>query len=432
MADTKFDVVVVGAGPAGLAAAKMTAEAGLSTLVIERGEYPGSKNVMGGVIYTNATEQLYPRFWEKAPVERPVIEQRYWFLDGPSHFGLTYRSEDFGREPYNAFTVFRAKFDRWMAEEVEAAGALIINETVVKELTREGDTFTGVVAGRDDGQVKANIVILAEGVNCLLTQQAELQHHLPPEHLATAVKEVLSLPKEKIEDRFNLEKGQGATIELFGESTRGMMGTAFIYTNKDSLSIGVGALVSSMMDHHVNQNELLEALKRHPSVRPLIAGAEPKEYMAHLIPEGGYKGMPKIVGNGVMVAGDAAMLVDGIHREGSNLAMISGKIAGETAVAAHQKGDFSKNTLARYEEKLKETFVIKDLVKYQHTAGFLESHRHFLKLYPELLNRAAHEFFTVDGTPKKEKQKKIMKMAGEKKPLWQIAGDMYKLWRVLG
>lgn len=432
MADAKFDVVVVGAGPAGLAAAKKTAEAGLSTLVIERGEYPGSKNVMGGVIYTNATEQLFPGFWEKAPVERPVIEQRFWFLSEGSHLGITYRGEEFGREPYNAFTVFRAKFDRWMAEQVEAAGALVINETVVKELTREGDRFTGVVVGRQNGHVEANIVILAEGVNCLLTQQAELQHHLPPEHLASAVKEVLSLPKEKIEDRFNLEKGQGITIEMFGESTRGMMGTAFIYTNKDSLSIGVGALVSSLMDHHINQNELLEALKRHPSVRPLIEGAQTKEYMAHLIPEGGYKGMPKIVDNGVMVVGDAAMLVDGIHREGSNLAMISGKIAGETAVEAHKKGDFTKKSLAQYEENLKETFVIKDLMKYQNTAGFLESHRHFLKLYPELVNRAAHEFFTVDGMPKKEKHKKIMKMIAGEKPLWQVGSDMYKLWRVLG
>ena len=432
MADTKFDVVIVGAGPAGLSAAKVTAEAGLSTLIIERGEYPGAKNVMGGVIYTNATGEVFPRFWEKAPVERPVIEQRYWFLSDRSHFGITYRSENFAAEPYNAFTVFRAKFDRWMGEQVEAAGALIINETVVKELIREGDSFTGVVVGRDDGSVKANIVILAEGVNCLLTQQAELQHHLPPEHLASAVKEVLSLPKEKIEDRFNLEKGQGATIELFGESTRGMLGTAFVYTNKDSLSIGVGALVSSLMDRHINQNELLEAVKKHPSIRPLLEGSEPKEYMAHLIPEGGYKGMPKIVGNGVMVTGDAAMLVNGIHREGSNLAITSGKIAGETAVAAHQKGDFSKSTLAQYEENLKATFVIKDLMKYQNTAGFLESHRDFLKYYPEAVNKAAHEFFTVDGIPKKEKQKQIMKLMTEERPLWQIGSDMYKLWRVLG
>ena len=114
MVDPKFDVVIVGAGPAGLSAAITTARAGLSTLVIERGESPGAKNVMGGVIYTNATEQVFPRFWEKAPLERPVVEQRYWFLDEKSHLGVNYRSEDFGVEPYNAFTVFRAKFDRWI------------------------------------------------------------------------------------------------------------------------------------------------------------------------------------------------------------------------------------------------------------------------------------------------------------------------------
>jgi len=299
-------------------------------------------------------------------------------------------------------------------------------------LLKEGDRFTGVRVGRDQGTVNANVVILAEGVNCLLTQQAGLQHHLPPEHLASAVKEVLSLPKEKIEDRFNLEKGQGVTIEMFGESTRGMLGTAFIYTNKNTLSLGVGALVSSLMDRHINQNELLEALKNHPSVRPLIEGSEPKEYMAHLIPEGGYKGMPKIIGNGLLVTGDAAMLVNGLHREGSNLAMISGKTAGETAVAAHEKGDFSAGMLVQYEGKLKETFVIKDLKKYQNTAGFLESHRDYLEIYPKAINSAAHQFFTVDGIPKKEKQKMIMQSFTNGRPLWQVGSEMYKLWRVLG
>lgn len=432
MADASFDVVIVGAGPAGLSAAMQTAGAGLSTLIIERGEYPGSKNVMGGVIYTNAANQIFPNFWESAPVERPVIEQRYWFLDERSHFGLTYRSEDFGTAPYNAFTVFRAKFDRWMGEKAEAAGAVIITETVVKELTKEDDRFTGVVVGRDQGQIKANVIILAEGVNCLLAQQAKLQKHLPQEHLASAVKEVLTLPREKIEDRFNIEKGQGVTIEMFGKSTGGMLGTAFIYTNKDSLSLGVGALVSSLMDRHINQNELLEALKQHPSVKPLIEGSEPKEYMAHLIPEGGYKGMPKIVDHGVMVVGDAAMLVNGIHREGSNLAMISGKIAGETAVHAHKIGNFSKETLALYQDQLKKTFVIKDLMKYQNTSGFLESNRHFLEYYPKALNLAAHQFFTVDGIPKKEKQRMILRSLTEERTLRQIGVDMFKLWRVLG
>ncbi|MEL7565041.1 MAG: FAD-dependent oxidoreductase [Dehalobacterium sp.] len=432
MADASFDVIIVGAGPAGLSAAMQTAGAGLSTLVIERGEYPGSKNVMGGVIYTNATNQIFPNFWESAPVERPVIEQRYWFLDEQSHFGLTYRSEDFGTAPYNAFTVFRAKFDRWMGEKAEAAGAVMITETVVKELTKEADRFTGVIVGRDQGQIKANVIILAEGVNCLLAQQAELQKHLPQEHLASAVKEVLTLPREKIEDRFNIEKGQGVTIEMFGKSTGGMLGTAFIYTNKDSLSLGVGALVSSLMDRHINQNDLLEALKQHPSVKPLIEGSEPKEYMAHLIPEGGYKGMPRIVDHGVMVVGDAAMLVNGIHREGSNLAMISGKIAGETAVHAHEIGNFSKETLALYQDQLKKTFVIKDLMKYQNTSGFLESNRHFLEYYPKALNMAAHQFFTVDGIPKKEKQRMILRSLTEERTLRQVGVDMFKLWRVLG
>ena len=86
----------------------------------------------------------------------------------------------------------------------------------------------------------------------------------------------------------------------------------------------------------------MEYVKTHPMIRPYIQGAEPQEYLAHLIPEGGYHSMPKVVGDGVLVVGDAAQLVNAIHREGSNMAMTSGRLAAETIVEAKERGDFSK------------------------------------------------------------------------------------------
>lgn len=432
MTTEKFDLIVVGAGPAGLSAAYIAAKAGLKVIVIERGEYPGSKNVMGGILYRQPTEEVFPEFWKEAPLELPIVEQKIWVLDKKSGVTFGYKGEEFAQEPYNCFSVLRAKLDRWFARKVEEAGALIITETVVEDLIMEDGYVIGVKTGREDGNLYANIVILAEGVNSLLAQKIDMQTWLPAHHLAVAVKEIIALPKEKIMDRFSLEEGQGATIELFGEATQGMVGTAFIYTNKESLSIGVGTLISDMVKRNVNPNDLLEHMKSHPMIRPLIAGGETKEYMAHMIPEAGYKGVPKLYGNGVLICGDAAMLVNGIHREGSNLAMMSGKYAAETVIKAKQNGIFSAESLIGYQKALENSFILKDLEKYQNTTGFLEHNDHFLSLYPKILSESAREFYTVDNIPKREKQKIIWNNITKQRPKWQLAKDLFRFWRVMG
>lgn len=433
MAVEKFDCIVVGAGVAGTATAYLLAKAGVNTLLIERGDYPGSKNVMGGVLYRHPTEEIIPGFWREAPLERPVVEQRLWILDQDSAVTLGYKGKHFGQEPYNNFTVLRAKFDRWFAKQAVEAGALLITETVVEDLLYEGNKVVGVRTGRADGDVRADVVVLAEGVNSMLTQKAGLQHDgLNTAQLAVAVKEVIALPKEKIEDRFNLEPNEGATIELVGESTQGMVGTGFIYTNKDSISIGCGALLSQVVRNRWNPNELLERMKNHPVVKPLLEGGETKEYAGHLIPEGGYNAIPKLYRDGLLVVGDAAMLVNGIHREGSNMAMMSGKYAAETVIHARERGDFSSATLSLYEKKLKESFILKDLQKYQNASAFFETNDHLFTLYPKLANFVAREFTTVDNVPKKEKQRKIMEAVTAKRSKFQLAKDFYRLWRVMG
>ncbi|MBE3572702.1 MAG: FAD-dependent monooxygenase [Moorella humiferrea] len=429
----RFEAVVVGAGPAGLAAAIALARAGVEVIVFERGEHPGSKNVMGGVLYRHPTEAVVPGFYREAPLERPVVEQRFWLLTEDAALTLGYKNTAFAAEPYNAFTVLRARFDRWLAAQAVAAGALLINETVVEDLLWEKDRVVGVRTGRAEGDVRANVVIIAEGANSLLTQKAGLKKDgINTNQLAVAVKEIIALPREKIEDRFNLEEGQGCTIELLGDATKGMMGTAFIYTNKDSLSVGVGVLLSSLIRRRLNPNDLLEHLKNHPMIRRLLSGGEIREYQAHLIPEGGYRAVPRLYGNGVLVVGDAAMLVNGIHREGSNLAMTSGLLAAQAVLAAREKGDYSAAVLERYREMLEESFVLQDLKKYQDAPFFFDPNPHFFTLYPQLLSRAAREFLTVDNVPKREKQKRIWREITAERSRMQLARDLYRLWKVMG
>src|SRR3712207_1345870 len=121
--DDKLDAIVVGAGPAGVTAARELATAGLSVVVLERGQFPGAKNVWGGILYRQPTEEFLPGFEAEAPLERPIIEQRYLVLTEDAMLGATYRSQRFAEPPYNAYSVLRSPFDRWHATTAEAAGA---------------------------------------------------------------------------------------------------------------------------------------------------------------------------------------------------------------------------------------------------------------------------------------------------------------------
>jgi electron transfer flavoprotein-quinone oxidoreductase len=427
----KFDVIVVGAGPAGTSCAYNCAKSGLKVLLIERGEYPGSKNVMGGVLYRKQMEDIIPEFWKEAPLERPVVEQRFWMMDKESVVQFGYKGLEWAVEPYNNFTVLRAQFDQWFAQKAVEQGALLINETVVTECIVENGKVIGVRTDRPDGEAYADVVVLADGVNSLLSKQLGFHREFRPDEVALTVMEVINLPKDKINERFNLEGNHGTTIEIFGDSTKGNLGTAFLYTNKDSLNIGVGTTLSSMIKAKLKPYELLDYLKKHPMVRPYLEGGESAEYLAHLIPEGGFHSVPRVAGNGVLVVGDAAQLVNAIHREGSNMAMASGQMAAEAIVEAKKDGDFSENSLNRYKEALFGSFIIKDLEKYKDAAHTFETYPQYFKEYLPMMNKAMSKFFTVDGTPKREKQKEIMRSVTAEKGTFKVMQDIYRAWKAV-
>lgn len=427
----KFDAIVVGAGPAGTACAYELAKAGANVLLLERGEYPGSKNVMGGVLYRKMMEDVIPGFYKEAPLERPIVEQRFMMMDRQSAVTFSYKGLEWAEEPYNNFTVLRAKFDQWFAQKAVEQGALLICETVALECIVENGKVVGVRTDRPDGDIFADVVVLADGVNSLLAKGLGFHKEFRPDEVALATMEILKMNRKTIEDRFNLEEGQGCTIELFGDATKGILGTGFLYTNKETLSIGVGTMLSGLIKHKIKPYELLEYVKTHPMIRPYLQGAEPQEYLAHLIPEGGYRSMPKVVGSGVLVVGDAAQLVNAIHREGSNMAMTSGRLAAETILAAKERGDFSEASLDSYRKKLMNSFVGQDLKKYKDSTHHFEKYPQYFEEYIPMVNRAASAMLTVDGQSKWEKQRKIWREIGPAGRKFKIARDLYRAWKVM-
>jgi electron transfer flavoprotein-quinone oxidoreductase len=428
----RFDAIVVGAGMAGNAAALTLARRGLKVLQFERGEYSGSKNVQGAILYADMLEKLIPDFREDAPLERHLVEQRFWMLDDRSHVGLHYRSDEFNEDRPNRYTIIRAQFDKWFSKKVQEAGGLVVCETTVTALVKDiRGRVIGVRTDRRGGEVHADVVVLAEGVSGLLGARADLRTTPKPENVALAVKEMHFLPRESIEARFNLKGDEGTVIEAAGTISRGMAGMGFIYANKESVSLGIGCLVSDFQKTGETPYGLLERFKRHPSIAPLIQGSEVKEYSAHLIPEGGYKAIPQLYGDGWVVVGDAAQLNNAIHREGSNLAMASGMLAGEAIFQVKSRRDpASAAHLALYKKMIDGSFVMKDLKKYKDMPALLHTQsQNFFLTYPQLVSKAMQTFVRVDGTPKAEKERATLRSFVSARSWSGLFGDVLRLAR---
>ncbi|HEY6881541.1 MAG TPA: hypothetical protein VI299_26125, partial [Polyangiales bacterium] len=332
----------------------------------------------------------------------------------------------------NRYTIIRAQFDKWFSRKVREAGAVVLCETTVLALLKDkSGRVVGVQTDRAGGEVYADVVVMADGVNGLVGQRSALRPELKPDNVSLTVKEMHFLPQEVIESRFNVKENEGVVIEAMGTVTGGMVGLGFIYTNKESISIGIGCLVSHFADGQSSPNQILERFKQHPSVRSLLAGSEAKEYSAHLIPEGGYRAIPQLFGDGWVVVGDSGHFVNNLHREGSNLAMTTGQLAGETIVELKRAGkDLTRNNLADYKRRLDASFVMKDMKKYKNMPAHMHKNPHLMSLYPALLGQAAQTWFRVDGVDKKTKENQIVSSFRKNRKLTGLIGDAFKLARV--
>jgi electron transfer flavoprotein-quinone oxidoreductase len=433
----QFDVIVVGAGMAGSSAAAIAARGGLKVALIERGQAPGGKNYFGGAVYPHALAEIYPDWQErKPPLERPVTESGFWFLSRDGIVRATVSGGHLSRKPADAIVALRARFDPWWAEQAQKEGAFLIPKTTVLDILRAPNgRVLGVVTDRPQGKIEAPITILCEGVNNLLTQNLGLaRHDVQPQAAVLAVKQLISLPAETINARFGLrDSAHGLAISVMGDLGMGMMCQGFVYTCGECLSIGLGVMLSNLADNQIRPYELLQRFLNHPEIAPLVAGGQLMEYGAHLIPEGGWHEMPTLCSDGVMVAGDAAAMVSALHWEGTNMAIIAGKEAAETALEAHRIRDFSRRTLGGYRRRLEKRFVLQDLRQYRGLTNFLRSHPAFLDVYPSFLNDALGLFFTGFGKPKRGVYLEILKSILRRRNPISAAFDMLAFGRaVLG
>lgn len=431
MAD--FDAIVVGAGLAGSVAAYELAKAGKEVLMVERGNFAGAKNMTGGRLYAHSLKKVFPDFEKEAPLERKICHERISLMTGDSNFTIDFSSDAMEDESQASYSVLRGPFDQWLASKAEDAGAEAIYGIPVESLIRdESGKVCGIKAGEDE--ITAEVVILCDGVNSLLAQEAVVYSKPPASQIAVGVKEVFELDEQTIDDRLLCNPGEGAAWLFAGDATHGVFGGGFMYTNRTSISLGVVAGIQACAStaNATPVYQMLEDLKKHPAVAPLIKGAKVVEHSGHMVPEGGINIMPPLIGDGVMLAGDSAMMCInlGYMVRGMDYAIAAGQMAGQQAVKALDAGDTSKAGLQGYVDALEQSFVLKDLRQYKDEPAFMENFDRMFNGYPVMVRDIMNSMFVVDGspvTPMKQNIMPIVKRMGIMNILKDVRGAMKAL-----
>lgn len=433
----RVECIVVGGGLAGLSAAYGLARAGHEVMLLERGDYSGSKNVTGGRIYVEPLRDIYPELWGEAPLERAVDHELLTMVGDGSQVTMDLVSDSFVGEHPRSYTVLRAKLDQWFAERATEQGAMVLANMKVDALLRERPStghpgrVVGIRAGEDE--IAADVVIVAEGVLGLLASSAGLRPQAEVAEHAVGYKEVIELPPQVIEDRWHLEEGHGAAQLFVGALTRNMLGGGFIYTNKDSVSLG---LVIGMDQLRARQDDLaswqlLDEFKQLPAVRSLVAGGEVLEYSAHAIAEGGISQVPPLSGDGYMLVGDVAGLtLNALFTvRGMDFAVASGYYAAMAATRALEAKDTSAAALAAYDLQLRRSFVLRELEAAKGFPAFMNNARLF-DHYPRAFCQLLTDVYTVGNEPVTKPSKRVFKAVRRDFAHLATLGDLWSLRKV--
>jgi electron transfer flavoprotein-quinone oxidoreductase len=420
--EVDFDVIVIGAGISGCVTALALAQKEHSVLLVDRGVTPGSKNLSGGVFYCRVMEEVIENFVEVAPIERRITCNRLSFMSEDSCVTIDYHDRRLSQSA-TAVSVQRARLDEWLGNRCEEAGVMLMSKVRVDSLVVEGDQIVGIRAGTDE--VRAHVVVAADGVNSFICKDRGIRGQEPSKHLAVGIKSTIALPRQAIEERFNVQGDEGVAYALVGDCTKGMAGGGFLYTNLESISIGVVIRLDDLIVGEERVSDVHDRFINHGAMGSLLKDGELLEYGCHMVPEGGKAMVHDLVRPGLVVVGDAAGMAinTGLTVRGMDLAAGSALVAARVIDSAIHRADFSEAGLRPYITELNRGFVGSDLTTFAKAPRFMENPRLY-KAYGELLSDCLYGVYNLDTSPRRHlKDIALQALKDRNLRILQVIGD---------
>jgi len=378
------DVLFVGGGVANLSSAihlsnlikkhNETATDKLEPMiaVVEKASEIGAHSLSGAVLNPISLKELVPNYKEKdCPIEAEVNYDAAYFLGKQRAFKFPMTPPPF--KNHGNLIISLSKFNRWLGKLAEEQGVNIFTSFAATECLFEGNKVIGVQTGdkgrAKDGShkpnfeagynLKAKVTVFGEGTRGSLFKRVSAKLNLregrEPDVFEEGVKEIIQMPRGTVKP--------GQVIHTMGFPLKKSMGGTFIYTTtNDQIIIGLVCFLDTR-DPLLDPHRDLQRLKTHPFVQNMIKGGKVIAYGGKTLPAGGWFSMPRLYSDGMLVVGDSAAMVDVQKLKGIHLGMKSGMLAAETIFEALLANDFSESRLKKYEEKVRGSFIAKQLLR---------------------------------------------------------------------